>query len=335
MFDITFYKGVKMTEDIYDITIIGAGPSGLFAGFYAGMRKNKVQIIDSLEIPGGQLTALYPEKTIHDVPGYFAVKAETLVTDLVKQTAQFGVPIRLSEKVVDITPTTDQGVYQVTTTKSSYLTKSVIIATGNGSFAPKPLKTDEPSDFDFSKLGYSVTDKQQFAGKNVAVAGGGDSAIDLALMLSEVAASVSLIHRRDAFRAHESSVDNLHASDVHVLTPVTIRNISDHQEGLRIALSDDRELDVDHLIVQHGFLSNNKDIRAWSVDLEMKRQHFMVDSHYQTSCENIYAIGDTANYDGKLGLIVEGFKEGPHAVNQIMTKIHSGKLTHAHSTSLF
>ena len=324
-----------MTENIYDITIIGAGPSGLFAGFYAGMRKNKVQIIESLEIPGGQLTALYPEKTIHDVPGYFAVKAETLVTDLVKQTAQFGVPIRLSEKVVDITPTTDQGVYQVTTTKSSYLTKSVIIATGNGSFAPKPLKTDEPSDFDFSKLGYSVTDKQQFAGKNVAVAGGGDSAIDLALMLSEVAASVSLIHRRDAFRAHESSVDKLHASDVHVLTPVTIRNISDHQEGLRIALSDDRELDVDHLIVQHGFLSNNKDIRAWSVDLEMKRQHFMVDSHYQTSCDNIYAIGDTANYDGKLGLIVEGFKEGPHAVNQIMTKIHSGKLTHAHSTSLF
>ena len=324
-----------MTKEIYDITIIGAGPSGLFAGFYAGMRKNKVQIIDSLEVPGGQLTALYPEKTIHDVPGYFAVKAETLVADLVKQTAQFCVPIRLSEKVVDITPTENQGVYQVTTTKSSYLTKAVIIATGNGSFAPKPLKTDEPSEFDDTKLGYSVTDKQQYAGKTVAVAGGGDSAIDLALMLSEVAASVSLIHRRDAFRAHESSVDKLHASDVHVVTPVTIRNISDHQEGLRIALSDDRELDVDHLIVQHGFLSNNKDIRAWSVDLEMKRQHFMVDSHYQTSCENIYAIGDTANYDGKLGLIVEGFKEGPHAVNQIMTKIHSGKLTHAHSTSLF
>lgn len=324
-----------MTEDIYDITIIGAGPSGLFAGFYAGMRKNKVQIIDSLEVPGGQLTALYPEKTIHDVPGYFAVKAETLVADLVKQTAQFCVPIRLSEKVVDITPTENQGVYQVTTTKSSYLTKAVIIATGNGSFAPKPLKTDEPSEFDDTKLGYSVTDKQQYAGKTVAVAGGGDSAIDLALMLSEVAASVSLIHRRDAFRAHESSVDKLHASDVHVVTPVTIRSISDYQKGLRIALSDDRELEVDHLIVQHGFLSNNKDIRAWSVNLEMKRQHFMVDSHYQTSCENIYAIGDTANYDGKLGLIVEGFKEGPHAVNQIMTKIHSGKLSHAHSTSLF
>ena len=324
-----------MTKEIYDITLIGAGPSGLFAGFYAGMRKNKVQIIDSLEVPGGQLTALYPEKTIHDVPGYFAVKAETLVADLVKQTAQFCVPIRLSEKVVDITPTENQGVYQVTTTKSSYLTKAVIIATGNGSFAPKPLKTDEPSEFDDTKLGYSVTDKQQYAGKTVAVAGGGDSAIDLALMLSEVAASVSLIHRRDAFRAHESSVDKLHASDVHVVTPVTIRSISDYQEGLRIALSDDRELEVDHLIVQHGFLSNNKDIRAWSVNLEMKRQHFMVDSHYQTSCENIYAIGDTANYDGKLGLIVEGFKEGPHAVNQIMTKIHSGKLSHAHSTSLF
>ena len=324
-----------MTKEIYDITIIGAGPSGLFAGFYAGMRKNKVQIIDSLEVPGGQLTALYPEKTIHDVPGYFAVKAETLVADLVKQTAQFCVPIRLSEKVVDITPTENQGVYQVTTTKSSYLTKAVIIATGNGSFAPKPLKTDEPSEFDDTKLGYSVTDKQQYAGKTVAVAGGGDSAIDLALMLSEVAASVSLIHRRDAFRAHESSVDKLHASTVHVVTPVTIRSISDYQEGLRIALSDDRELEVDHLIVQHGFLSNNKDIRAWSVNLEMKRQHFMVDSHYQTSCENIYAIGDTANYDGKLGLIVEGFKEGPHAVNQIMTKIHSGKLSHAHSTSLF
>ena len=108
-----------MTENIYDITIIGAGPSGLFAGFYAGMRKNKVQILDSLETAGGQLTALYPEKTIHDVPGYFAVKAEDLVADLVKQTAQFGVPIRLSEKVVDITKQADTGFYEVKTTKTS------------------------------------------------------------------------------------------------------------------------------------------------------------------------------------------------------------------------
>lgn len=325
----------EITEDIYDITIIGAGPSGLFAGFYAGMRKNKVQILDSLAVPGGQLTALYPEKTIHDVPGYFAVKAENLVADLVKQTAQFGVPVRLSEKVTDIVPTTTSGVYEVITTKSRYLTKSVIIATGNGSFAPKTLQTDEVSDFDDAKILYRVTDKQQFADKHVAIAGGGDSAIDMALMLAEVAASVSLIHRRNEFRAHESSVDKLYASTVNVLTPVTIRQLSDHGGGLRVTLSDDRELDVANMIVQHGFLSNNKDIRDWSVNLEMKRQHFLVDTHYQTSCENIYAIGDTANYDGKLGLIVEGFKEGPHAINQIMTKLHPGKLKHAHSTSLF
>ncbi|MDR1606222.1 MAG: NAD(P)/FAD-dependent oxidoreductase [Streptococcaceae bacterium] len=324
-----------MIEDIYDITIIGAGPSGLFAGFYAGMRNNKVQILDSLEVAGGQLTALYPEKTIHDVPGYFAVKAETLVADLVKQTSQFGVPIRLSEKVVDISQTADPEVYQIKTTKTTYLSRSVVIATGNGAFTPKALKTDEPSDFDSSKLRYSVTDKTYFAGKDVAVAGGGDSAIDTALMLADVARSVSLIHRRDAFRAHESSVDRLMASNVQVLTPVTIRQISDHQGGLRLTLSDARQLEVDQMVVQYGFLSNNQDIRAWSVKLEMTRHHFVVDSHYQTSSENIYAIGDTAKYEGKLGLIVEGFKEGPHAINQIMEKRHQGRLKHAHSTSLF
>ena len=324
-----------MTENIYDITIIGAGPSGLFAGFYAGMRKNKVQILDSLETAGGQLTALYPEKTIHDVPGYFAVKGEDLVADLVKQTAQFGVPIRLSEKVVDITKQADTGFYEVKTSKTSYLTKAVVIATGNGSFAPKMLKTDEPSVFDEAKLRYNVAEKDQFNGQHIAIAGGGDSAIDMALMLEHVGASVSLIHRRNEFRAHESSVDKLHASKVDVLTPMTIRNISDHNDGLMLTLSNDHQLEVDTIIVQHGFLSNNKDIRAWSVNLKMNRQHFLVDTHYQTSSENIYAIGDTASYEGKLGLIVEGFKEGPHAVNQIMEKIQSGQLKHAHSTSMF
>lgn len=328
-------RNIKMTENIYDITIIGAGPSGLFAGFYAGMRKNKVQILDSLETAGGQLTALYPEKTIHDVPGYFAVKAEDLVADLVKQTTQFGVPIRLSEKVVDITKQADTGFYEVKTSKTSYLTKAVVIATGNGSFAPKMLKTDEPSVFDEAKLRYNVAEKDQFNGKHIAIAGGGDSAIDMALMLEHVGASVSLIHRRNEFRAHESSVDKLHASKVDVLTPMTIRNISDHKDGLMLTLSNDHQLEVDTIIVQHGFLSNNKDIRAWSVNLKMNRQHFLVDKHYQTSSENIYAIGDTASYEGKLGLIVEGFKEGPHAVNQIMEKIQSGQLKHAHSTSMF
>lgn len=324
-----------MTEEIYDITIVGAGPSGLFAGFYAGMRKNKVQILDSLATPGGQLTALYPEKTIHDVPGYFAVKAEDLVADLVKQTAQFGVPIRLSEKVLDIKELPDSGFYEVTTSKTSYITKSVIIATGNGSFVPKMLKTDEPSSFDEAKLRYHVADKEQFKNQRIAVAGGGDSAIDMALMLAEVGASVSLIHRRDEFRAHESSVDKLHASSVDVLTPVTIKTISDDQDTLLLTLSDDRQLAVDTMVVQHGFLSNNKDIRAWSVNLKMNRQHFLVDAHYQTSSNNIYAIGDTASYEGKLGLIVEGFKEGPHAINQIMGKIKSGLAKHAHSTSMF
>ncbi|GFH39873.1 NAD(P)/FAD-dependent oxidoreductase [Lactococcus insecticola] len=332
-----------MTAEIYDITIIGAGPSGLFAGFYAGMRKNKVQILDSLEIAGGQLNALYPEKMIHDVPGYFAVKAEELVTDLVKQTEQFGVPIRLSEQVIDIVAvdqeSSDDKLYQITTTKATYLSKAVIIATGNGSFTPKILKT--AGEFDASKVLYSMTDKQKMDGKRIAVAGGGDSAIDMSLLLSEVAEKVSLIHRRKEFRAHESSVDHLQASSVAVLVPLTIERIDDvvdedtENQQLRLTLSDGQTLEVDYLLVQHGFLSNNKDIRAWSVNLAMDRQHFVVDAHYQTNQELIYAIGDTAKYDGKLGLIVEGFEEGPHAVNQIMAKIHSGNPSHAHSTSLF
>ncbi|OFI49367.1 ferredoxin--NADP(+) reductase [Floricoccus tropicus] len=331
-----------MSKEIYDITIIGAGPVGLYAGFYAGMRSVKTQIIESLPQVGGQLQAIYPEKYIHDVAGHTKVKASELVEQLSKQVEKMPeVEIKVGQSVTNIEKVGDN--YLVTTDKGAYETKSIILATGNGSFNPRQLAADVDKNLvnEEERIFYHVDKLDNYKGLDVVVAGGGDSAIDIAMMLGQVANKVYLVHRRKEFRALEESVRQLHLSGVEVLTPYKFNNIQDAEDAIEINLTkvksqdEERTISVDKLIVNYGFLSDNSHSKNWQIDLNKNRGLYEVDSLMETNMPLIYAIGDGATYPGKLKLISQGFGEGPTAVNQIVEKLYPKNSRIVHSTSLF
>lgn len=322
--------------EIYDITIIGAGPSGMFAGFYAGMRNAKTKIIDSLPQLGGQLATLYPEKYIYDIPGFTKIKAGELIQNLEKQLTTFSHTYCLEEEVLDFKSQDD--VIEIVTNKGSHFSKSVILALGNGSFQPRKLAVENAETFENRGLDYYVLDLMKYAGKKVAIAGGGDSAIDWALMLETVASEVHLIHRRNEFRGHEHSVDQLKKSSVNLLTPFVITEVSGDKalEAVTIQNVKTQEtaaLQVDYLIVNYGF-SSTLNLKNWEID--GTRQTVTVKSDMRTSIPGIYACGDIAGYDGKVKLIATGFGEAPTAVNNALHFIDPKNRTQpGHSSSLF
>ena len=322
--------------EVYDITIIGAGPAGMFAGFYAGMRNAKTKIIDSLPQLGGQLSTLYPEKNIYDIPGYVQIKANDLVQVLEKKLQTFPHTYCLGEEVIHIEKQEDLIV--ITTNKETHYTKAAILALGNGSFQPRKLNVPGAENFENRGLDYYVNDLMKYAGKKVALAGGGDSAIDWALMLEPIAAEVHLIHRRDKFRALEHSVEKLYQSSVNIMTPYVISEVTgkDFVDGItlqQVQTKEKIELAVDHLLVNYGFTSN-LNVKEWN--LAGTRQTITVNSDMSTSIAGIYACGDIAGYDGKIKLIATGFGEAPTAVNNALHFIDPKNRTQpAHSTSLF
>lgn len=329
-----------MSNEMYDITIIGGGPAGLFAGFYAGMRTAKVQIIESLEQLGGQVSALYPEKSIHDVGGYPGIKALDLAQQLEKQVRQLPVDIRIKETVTNVSKLSDMEAYQIVTDKDSYQTKSIVIATGNGAFQPRKLAIENGESLEDKHLFYHVPDLHRFEDQRVMVAGGGDSAIDIALMLEPIAKEVILVHRRDEFRAMEHSVQLLQNSEIQTKTPFLIKAVKEENNHLAVELdrvrSDETEtIEVDDVLVNYGFTSSNKIIKNWDIQPEQKHRMFLVDNMMQTSIPNIYSIGDGIEYPGKLRLIATAFGEGPVAINQIMNNLYPGKRGPLHSTSMF
>lgn len=322
--------------DIYDVTIIGAGPSGMFAAFYAGMRNAKTKLIDSLPQLGGQLATLYPEKYIYDIPGSPKIKAGELVKNLEKQLTLFNHTYRLEEEVLGIQRIDD--VIEITTTKEVHYSKSVILALGNGSFQPRKLNVAGSEAFEATGIDYYVTDLMKYAGKKVAIAGGGDSAMDWALMLEPIAAEVSLIHRRAEFRGHEHSVNKLKESSVNILTPYVISELQGDERLSEIVLQNVKgeesvHLAVDYLIVNYGFTSS-LNLKNWGLD--STRQGIFVESTMQTSIPGVYACGDVALYDGKVKLIATGFGEAPTAVNNALHYIDPKTRTQpGHSSSLF
>lgn len=326
-----------MTE-MYDITIIGGGPAGLFAGFYAGMRTAKTQIIESLPQAGGQVAALYPEKMIYDVGGYAGIKAANLAKELEKQTRLVGTEIRLNETVVDIQAQAD--FYHVKTNRNEYDTRAILLATGNGAFNPRKLAVEGLDHLEDKEIYYHMPDVEHFENQDVLVAGGGDSAIDIALMLEPIAKSVSLVHRRQQFRGMERNVQRLQESTVKVMTPYLINDVREAVEGIDVDLKEIgtealKATHFDKLIVNYGFTSSNKIIKGWEIDLTQEHRMFAVDSLMHTNMKNIYAIGDGVEYSGKLRLIATAFGEGPIAVNQIMNDLYPGKRGPVHSTSMF
>ncbi|WP_227397213.1 NAD(P)/FAD-dependent oxidoreductase [Jeotgalibacillus aurantiacus] len=330
-----------MKEDtvVYDITVIGGGPVGLFTAFYGGMRQASVKLIESLPHLGGQLTALYPDKYIYDVAGFPKVRAQELVDNLTEQMSRFDTEIRLSQEVVNVEKRED-GVFILTTNEEVHYSRTIIITAGNGAFQPRKLDLDGLHDFEEKNLHYYIDNLDQFKGKNVVLLGGGDSAVDWALMLEPVADTVTLVHRRDSFRAHEHSVEQLKNSSVNVVTPyvpVGYQTMNDYLQSLtiqKVREEDTMTIDLDHLVVNYGFISSLGPIKTWNLDIE--KNSIVVNSRMETNIPGIYAAGDICTYDGKVRLIAAGFGEAPTAVNNAKASIDpKARVQPMHSTSMF
>lgn len=323
--------------ETFDITIIGGGPVGLFTAFYAGMRQASVKVIESLPQLGGQLSALYPEKYIYDIAGFPKVRAGELIDNLMTQMNQFEPTVCLEESVESITRLSDQS-FAILTNKGTHYTKAVIITAGNGAFQPRKLKLSGEEKFESANIHYFVQDLHQFSGRRVAVFGGGDSAVDWALMLEPIAERVSLIHRRDKFRAHEHSVELLKKSKVQVLTPYIPVELIGENKVEKVVLTEansgkSREIEVDDVLVNYGFVSSLGPIKDWG--LEIEGNSIVVNSKMETNIKGIYAAGDICTYKGKVKLIASGFGEAPTAVSNAKVYLDpNSKVQPLHSTSI-
>jgi thioredoxin reductase len=329
-----------LTErNVVDITIIGGGPVGLFTAFYGGMRQAKVKIIESMPQLGGQLSALYPEKYIYDVAGFPKIRAQELVNNLSEQMEKFK-PDLVLEQSVEKVEKDDDDIFKITTDKEVHYSQAVIITAGAGAFQPRRLEVDGAEQYEGKNLHYFVNDLSIFAGKKVLLCGGGDSALDWALMLEPVAEKVTLIHRRDKFRAHEHSVELLEQSSVHVQTPYAIKELIGDGENIKQVVIEqvkgDKEetLDVDAVIINYGFVSSLGPIKEWGIQIE--KNSIIVNSKMETNVPGIYAAGDVATYPGKVKLIAVGFGEAPTAVNNAKTYMDpSSRAQPGHSSSMF
>jgi ferredoxin/flavodoxin---NADP+ reductase len=276
------------------------------------------KIIDGLEEIGGQLTALYPEKDIFDMPGFPRVKAKELVLAQAEQGLQYGAEVVLGQKVVTLERRED-GVWRLESEKGSeHLSRTVVITAGAGSFSPKKLPLQNTEQWEGHGLHYFVKDTQAFAGKRVLIVGGGDSAVDWALHLQGVAQHITLIHRRDRFRAHEESVEQLLNSSVDVLLFWETAEIlgEGHVNEVVILNNKTQErqaLPVNEIILSLGFNADIGPIRNWGLDIQ--GASIKVNSRMETNLPGVYAAGDVATYDGKLKLIATGVGEAAIAVN--------------------
>ncbi|WP_223067651.1 NAD(P)/FAD-dependent oxidoreductase [Paenibacillus caui] len=324
-------------DDLTDLLIIGGGPAGMFAAFYGGMRQASVKLIESMPQLGGQLAALYPEKYIYDVAGFPKITAQELVNNLNEQLKLFNPEVCLEEKVLQVEKK-DERHFVVTTDKGVHHAKAIIITAGVGAFEPRRLELEEAAQFEKSNLHYFVSDLNQFRGRKVLISGGGDSAVDWALMLEPIAEQVTLIHRRDKFRAHEHSVENLHSSRVNVITPTEITALQGKDQIERVTIShvktkESQEIEVDDVIVNFGFVSSLGPIAEWGIKIE--NNSIVVDSRMETSIPGIFSAGDITTYPGKLKLIAVGFGEAPTAVNNAKVYIDpDAKLSPGHSSNM-
>ncbi|MGT2845997.1 NAD(P)/FAD-dependent oxidoreductase [Streptococcus massiliensis] len=321
-------------SEIYDITIIGGGPVGLFAAFYAHMRKARVKLIDSLPQLGGQPAILYPEKKILDVPAFINLTGEELTNRLIEQLETFETDICLNETAEDIVKKND--LFTIKTNKGQHQSKTIIIAMGGGAFKPRALELEGAEEFD--NIHYHVANIQQYADKQVVVLGGGDSAVDWSLAFEKIAPT-TIIHRRDNFRALEHSVSELKNSNVSIKTPYVPSKLigaNGHLTHLEISKVKSQETELiplDHLFVNYGFKSSVGNLKNWG--LELNRHKIIVNSKQESSLVGIYAIGDCCSYEGKVDLIATGLGEAPTAVNNAMNYIYPDqKVQPKHSTSL-
>lgn len=326
-----------MNQEIVDITIIGGGPTGLFSSFYAGMREMSVKIIDSLPQLGGQLIELYPDKYIYDVGGFPKILAKDLVANLVTQAHHAKPEICLSEAALSIEKKEDH--FVLTTDKGQHLTRTILLTAGIGAFQPRKIGLKEESVFEGKTLHYGIKDLSLFKDQEILVCGGGDSALDWALMLENIAKKVTLVHRRERFTAHETSVNQLRSSSVNVLTSHAVSEIHGDGETIeKLILKEkdgtEKQIEVDHVVVNYGNISSLGPLKEWGLDMD--RNSVKVNSRMETNIEGIYAAGDITTYDGKVKLIAVGMGEAPIAISHAKAFIDpKAKVQPLHSTSVF
>jgi thioredoxin reductase len=304
-----------------DVLVVGAGPSGLYGAYYAGFRGLSTAIVDALPEAGGQITALYPEKMIFDVAGFPAVKGKDLVESLVAQAAPFKPRYLLGEQAVSYAQR--DGVVLIGTASGATIeAKAVIVTGGIGTFNPRPLPGGAA--WEGRGLEYIVPTYLPYAGKDVVVVGGGDSAVDWALGLEGVARSVTLVHRREEFRAHAYSVKLLKDSSVTVLTPFQPVSVNGTDELASLTVRDPktkavRELPTQAIVAALGFTADISPLEAWGLDVQ--ERHIVVDTTMATNLPRVFAAGDITEYPGKVRLISVGFGEAATAVNNAATVI--------------
>jgi thioredoxin reductase (NADPH) len=329
--------------EVFDVTIIGAGPTGLFAAFYAGLREMKTKVIEALPEPGGQLAVLYPEKYIYDVPGHPKVLAKDLVGLLVDQVALFQPVFVYSQRIDTLTRSTVEGeeVWRLGTATEAHHSRTVIISGGIGAFVPNKLDRPGVSEFEGNGVFYFVKDKRPFRGKRILIIGGGDTAVDWCLNLKDWAREITLIHRRDEFRAHESSLAHLRASNVPMMTHWELKRIHGEERVTGVTIyenrtAEERNLDVDVVLINIGFKAALGPIESWGLDMSDAR-HVRVDGFMETNLPGVFAAGDLAAVDGSepLNLIVTGFAQAAVAANAAHRKIDpSSRLFPGHSSEL-
>jgi ferredoxin/flavodoxin---NADP+ reductase len=306
-------------DGMYDVVIIGAGPTGLFASFYAGMRGMRTLILDALPEPGGQVAVLYPEKFIYDVPGFPKILGRDLVKQLVEQAMTFHPEIRLDEQVQQLTVHGERDI-ELTTSRGSYRTRSVLISAGVGAFSPNKLDAPGVAQFEGKGVYYFVKEKVAFRGKHLLIVGGGDSAVDWALNLKDYARSVTLIHRRDQFRAHEHSVVELRHSPVEIKTFYELKELHGDGQPESATIFDNRtgaeqELPVDAALIFLGFKADSGPIKKWGLEMEGKGRAIKVGPNFETNLPGVFAAGDIAGAPIKLDLIAVCFGQAAIAVN--------------------
>jgi thioredoxin reductase (NADPH) len=316
-----------------DMLIVGAGPAGLFAAYYAGFRGMSVALMDSLPEAGGQVTAMYPEKVIYDIAGFPAIRGRELVNALVEQAAPFEPTYLLGQQAAELTHEPDAVV--VTSAQGLRVRAKVVLITGGlGTFTPRPLPTG--TDHLGRGLVYFVPRLDDYRDLDVVVVGGGDSAFDWALALEPLARSVTVVHRRDKFRAHQHTVDRVLASKCEVLTFTEVGSISGEERIEKVELvhskSGERQVRPAQAVVAAlGFTADLGPLTRWGLNID--KRHIVVDSTMYTGVERIFAAGDITEYPGKVRLIATGFGEAATAVNNAAPVVDpSAKVFPGHSS---
>ena len=332
-------------SSVVDVTILGAGPSGLAAAYYAGHRDASVRIVESLEQIGGQVAATYPEKHVYDVAGHPKVQGQKLVDLCAEQGLQYGADVRLGEEVRTLETVSQDGeeLLAIGTDKgSTFLSRTLIITAGHGAFEPRKLGIADIDEWVGRGLHYVVREKAGFADKSCVIVGGGDSALDWTLGLQDTASHpITLVHRRDRFRALESSVTEARRLEeegrVRIMTPCEVREIhgNGRVEAVTIERTDTNAVETvpcDALITLLGFVSHLGAIAEWGLELEGKRQIKIDPTSCRTNLPGVYAAGDVAGYPGKITLITIGMGEAAIAANNAVAQIRGEKVQPKYST---